>query len=102
MNEFVVKDFTFRIKRMNAIELLAIKSVIAFDNIKDLIETYSYLLEKIEVKVKDSWLQVKQGNNFYPAAIETDVEIIDSLITHILQYIKSVFTKSNGSNASQK
>lgn len=97
MNEFTVKDFKFRIKKMNAIELLALKSSISFDNVDELKQTYDSLLERVEVNVKDNWLQVKQNDNYLPADIETDVELVDGLITAILQYIKSVFTKSNAS-----
>lgn len=103
MNEFVVGDFRFRIKKMNAIELLAVKNTIAFNTADELKHTYEGLLEKIEVNIKnDDWLQVKQGNTYYPVGIEDDVEVIDALITNILQYIKSVFTKSNASNSKQE
>lgn len=91
MNEFKVKDNTFRIKEMNAIELLAFKSQINFDKFKSVVDLYSLVLENVEVKCGDKWLQVKDGNNYYPASIEKDVKSIEGILDNFLQYLKEVF-----------
>jgi len=103
MNEFEVANRKYRIKKMNAIQLLAIRSTMSFDDTEKVNKTYEQMLEHIEVNVKDNdWLQVKQGNNYYPAGIEDEINIIQKLITHFLDYMKSVFMKSSESNNKQE
>ena len=97
MEEFKVKDFTFRLKKMNAIDLLALRSQISFDSFENAQQLYNTILERVEVKVKDDWIQVKQGNNYYPASIEEDVDAIETIISEVMTYLKKVFQKSNAS-----
>lgn len=100
--EFVVANKKYRIKKMNAIELLAIRSTMSFDDTERVAKTYEQMLERIEVNIKgDDWLQVKQGSNYYPAGIEDKADVISELITHFLDYMKSVFLKSSESNNKQ-
>ena len=100
MNEFEVKNFTYRIKRMNAIEVLAFQSQISFDKYEDVLKMYNEILEKIEVKLDNTWLNVKtKGKDiYYPSGIEDDVIAIQELVKHFLDYLKSVFQNSNASN----
>ena len=98
--EFKVKDFTFRVKKMNAIELLALRSQISFNSFADTQNCYNEILMKTEVKIKnDDWQQVKQGNDFYPAGAEDDVELIEEIINNVLEQLKRVFQKSNASKS---
>ena len=97
MNEIVVNNFTYRIKQMNAIELLALRSQLSFDSFDNAKHTYEVLLSYLEVNVKNQWLQVKQGNNYYPHNIENDIDSIQTLIQHITNYLKEVFHLSNAS-----
>lgn len=99
MENFTINDNEYRIKRMNAIELLALRSQISFDNYEETKNFYNLLLEKFEVKCGKEWLQVKDGENYYPAGIENDIELIDTLIAKMMEYLKSVFQKSNASKA---
>lgn len=99
MENFVINEHEYRIKKMNAIEMLALRSQIAFDNFEDTMNFYNLLLEKVEVKCGDKWLQVKDGENYYPAGIEEDVDTIDELIGKAVEYLKSVFRKSNALKA---
>ena len=99
MENFVINEHEYRIKKMNAIEMLALRSQIAFDNFEDTMNFYNLLLEKIEVKCGDKWLQVKDGENYYPAGIEEDVDTVDELIGKAVEYLKSVFRKSNALKA---
>lgn len=97
MEEFKIKDNVFRIKKMNAIEILALRSQVSFDDYASSEKTYIEILSRVEVKVKDEWISIKQGNNFYPEGIEEDVETIEQIITNVLKYLKEVFQKSNAS-----
>jgi len=99
MENFVINEHEYRIKKMNAIEMLALRSQIAFDNFEDTMNFYNLLLEKVEVKCGDKWLQVKDGENYYPAGIEEDVDTVDELIGKAVEYLKSVFRKSNALKA---
>ena len=99
MENFVINEHEYRIKKMNAIEMLALRSQIAFDNFEDTMNFYNLLLEKVEVKCGDKWLQVKDGENYYPAGIEEDIDTVDELIGKAVEYLKSVFRKSNALKA---
>ena len=99
MENFVINEHEYRIKKMNAIEMLALRSQIAFDNFEDTMNFYNLLLEKVEVKCGDKWLQPKDGENYYPAGIEEDVDTVDELIGKAVEYLKSVFRKSNALKA---
>lgn len=96
MQEIVVNNHTYRIKKMNMIEILALQSQITFKSVDSTLNLYNELLERMEVQINDQWIAVKEkGRNiFYPAEIENDFETIQSLVGHFLSYIKSVFTKS--------
>ena len=49
MNEFEVANRKYRIKKMNAIQLLAIRSTMSFDDTEKVSKTYEQILEHIEV-----------------------------------------------------
>lgn len=98
--EITIKNFKFRIKKMNVIELMAIRSTMNFDDVDKLQKTYGNMLERIELNVQDDkWIQVKQGNDFYPSSLETDIELTQELITFFLAYLKEVFQKSSASSS---
>lgn len=104
MNNITINKNNYRVKKMNAIELMALRSQIDFDNYNSVVKMYETLLEKIEVEVNEKWLPVKTvGTNIYvPQGIEDDVEVVEQLISFILEYIKSVFMKSNASKKEQE
>ena len=89
------KDYEFRIKKMNAIEVLAFRGLFDFEDLSTITKLYESFLEKIEVKINDKWLPVKSGNVYLPDKIEEDVEGINILINFFTDYLKSVFPKSN-------
>lgn len=101
-NEFKAQSYKFRIKKMNAIELLALRTTLDFENIEKLQATYNNMLERVEVNIKDDkWIQVKQGDDYYPAGIEDNLELIELIVKEFLNYIKAVFLKSNESKKAQ-
>lgn len=98
--EYIVKNRNFRIKKMNAIELLAIQSQASFEDLTKTEQFFYLVLEKTEVEIKGQWLPVKEKNKniFYPKDVEQDVDTIKELISHFTEYLKDVFLKSNESN----
>lgn len=95
--EFEIKGNVYRIKKMNAIELLALRSQISFEDLTSAEKFYNEILEKFEVKLKDNWLQVKNGNDYFPAGIEDDLDVISELISKMMEYLREVFIKSSKS-----
>ena len=95
--EIVINEDTYRIKEMNAVEILSMQSFVSFDSVDDIEQTYNSFLERIEVKVKDKWMSVKSGKEYYPNGVENSVETISKLIVFFKNYLQSVFQKSNES-----
>ena len=97
--EFTIKGYEnlFRIKKMNAIEVLALRSQIDFENFDKAFEAYMTILEKLEVKVADSWVPVKEkGKNVYfPMGIEDNLPAIEELLNYLTyKYYLPLFKKS--------
>lgn len=97
--EFTIKSYEnlFRIKKMNAIEVLALRSQIDFENFDKAFDAYMTILEKLEVKVADSWVPVKEkGKNIYfPMGIEDNLPAIEELLnTFTYKYYLPLFKKS--------
>lgn len=96
-DSIIIKEHNYRIKKMNAIELLSIQSQISFKSAKQSQACYSQILERIEVQCQDKWLPVKEVDKevYYPAGIENDLVAIQDLIGFFLKWLKEVFQKSN-------
>lgn len=101
--EFTIKnsEYTFRIKEMNAIEVLAIKHCMSFENTEKVERLFNTILEKIEVKIElgdtVKWSAVKEkGRNvFCPAALKDDLLAVNDLMNYFLaDYLKPLFQKS--------
>ena len=97
--EFKLKgyDVLFRIKKMNAIEILAMRSQIDFDSVDKAINTINLALENVEVKCDESWLPVKDRDSFLPVGIENDVKAIDEIFSVFFNELKAVFQQSKTS-----
>lgn len=100
MKEFNIKSRNelFRIKDIAPTTLLALRSTIDFDSLELTDKLYSFILENIEVNIKNSWLNVKgKGMQiYYPSDLATDLTSLDELIQYFLaEYLKPLFTKSN-------
>ena len=100
---FTIKSRTeqFRIKRMNAIETLAIRTNISTKTVDDTTRLFEDILERIEVQFEDDkWLPVKvKGQDaYFPAGIEEDYKAVDELIKFFtFEFLAKVFPKSNES-----
>lgn len=95
MDNIVINNSEYRIKKMNAIEFLALRSQLDFSTMQSTMNCYSTILEQLEIKVKDQWLPVKKGDIYLPAELETNFQLMEELITFFLNYLKEVFPKSN-------
>ena len=92
----------FRIKKMNAIELLGIRSQIDFNNLDSAIEFFKIALEHIEVKIGNDWVPVKMKNRevYLPDGLENDVMAVNELTNYITkEFLMPVFLKSSESKA---
>lgn len=91
IENLVIKNYEFRIKKMNAIEVLALQTVFDVDDYSKVLACFETILEKIEVKIGEQWVTVKDGNNYYPVDVENNVEIIKELVSYFMRYMKEVF-----------
>lgn len=98
MENLVYKDHEYRIKKMNAIELMAMQSQMSFKSYETTQNFYKLLLENMEVCINEKWLPVKEKGRevYYPDKIDEDIEGIEQLLSYYSKYLKSVFQKSNG------
>ena len=95
--EITINNNKYRIKKMNALEVLAFRGRMTLlnDSVEETTKIYEEMLSQIEVNINDKWLQVKQGSNYYPAGLEDDFETIEQLVLFMVRYLKEVFQKSN-------
>lgn len=103
MHEFKIKssELEFRVKKMNAIEVLAVRANISNRTVEESMKSFKTILECIEVRCDNNWIPAKmQGREVYfPDGIENDVNVINELLGHFMgTYLKEVFQKSNESN----
>lgn len=88
---------TFRVKKMNAIEALALRTASSIENPKEAQKFFNEILERLEVQIADKWLPVKEKNveAYYPAGIEDDVATIQKLVDFFMtDFLKPLFMKS--------
>lgn len=99
MGEFEINGNIYRIKKMNAIELLALQSCTNLKDFASAVESFNIIFEHIEVQCGNSWLPVKVAGKeeYYPAEIENDIDTLQQIVAKFIQYIQSVFPKSNAS-----
>lgn len=98
MEEFKIKENTFRVKQMNAIEMLAVKTQFNVDSVDQAIKFITVILERLEVKVKDTWFPCKEKGKeiYYPVGLQDDSETLSELMTEFFRrVIKPVFPKSD-------
>lgn len=97
-NEFILDNFPeykFRIKRLNAVEILALRTQFQLKNYEKSLSFFNLILSKIEVNAGDGWLTVYDGNNFFPAEAETNFALVDGLTGYFLENVLTkVFRKS--------
>lgn len=103
MNEFKIKSstFDFRVKNMNAIEILAMRTQLNNKTLDDAIKSFKSILECIEVKCDVTWIPAKMKDRevYFPDGLENDINVVNELLEYFMgTYLKSVFQKSSESN----
>ena len=91
-------DYQFRIAKMNAIEVLGLRTLIDLTDIDSAIKWYNTLLERVEVQFEGKWYPVKEKNSsvFYPNGIEQDYHLISGICAYFMnEFLKPVFWSSN-------
>lgn len=94
-------NYDFRVKKMNAIEVLAIRTHLVNETIDDTINFFYEVLERIEVKFEDKWLPVKIKNvtQLTPTMLNEDIIALREIIDFFIKtYLRTVFSKSNESS----
>lgn len=87
----------YRVKKMNAIEALALRSASDMKSVDAAKRFFTDVLERMEVQVKDKWLPVKQpGTNVYlPDGIENDFVGVQKLVEFFMkEFLTPFFEKS--------
>lgn len=88
-------NYSFRTKKLRAIEINAIAQTLDLDSIQATIQTQDFILEHLEVSIKGVWTTVKQKNDYWPATLEDDVIATKQLVGWFLNnVVYSAFQKS--------
>lgn len=97
MDNLKIGKNEFRVKKMNAIEVISFRSLMDFSSLDGISSFFKTILENLEVRINDDWLPVKEKNRevYYPNGIENDIKAIDKLLNYFQDYLKEVFTKSS-------
>lgn len=108
--EFTVegaKDLLFKFREMSPIDILTISNDVemfagTYDN--GLYKKYlTEVLENTLVKVNNTWLPVKEGNNYYPASLKTNLKALREITNNFfVEVIRPVFIDSSESTQEQK
>ena len=93
----VYKDNTYRIRKMNAIEALALRSASDMKSVAGAKQFFNDVLERLEVQACEKWLPVKQAdaNVYMPAPIEEEFAGDQALIEFFMkEFLTPFFEKS--------
>ena len=91
-------DLQFRTKDVSPVKMLALQTILDFNNFEKTEALFTFILENVEVRIKDSWMPVKEKGRdlYYPVGIEKDMKTLMALSTYYLNYVVSpLFTQSN-------
>lgn len=91
------KDNVYRIKKMNAIEALALRSASDMKSVAGAKQFFTDVLERLEVQVGEKWLPVKQENTnvYLPDGIQDDFAGVQTLVEFFMQeFLTPFFEKS--------
>lgn len=91
------KDNTYRIKKMNAIEALALRTASDMKSVAGAKQFFTDVLERMEVQVGEKWLPVKQENTnvYLPDGIQDDFVGVQKLTEFFMEeFMTPFFEKS--------
>lgn len=95
-------NLTFRFKNISPVKILSMANEVLMSTQQGSQREHflSEALEATEVKIGETWLPVKEGENYYPASIRDNLNALFQLTNlYFEKVIKPVFT---GSDESQK
>lgn len=87
----------FRIKKMNAIEALALRSASDMKTVSGAKQFFSEVFERLEVQAGDKWLSVKQKDRevYLPDGIENDFNAVQALVEFFMkEFLTPFFERS--------
>ena len=93
----IYKDNTYRIRKMNAIEALALRSASDMKSVAGAKQFFNDVLERLEVQAGEKWLPVKQvdTNVYLPSGIEEDFVGVQTLVEFFMkEFLTPFFEKS--------
>lgn len=101
--EFKVEssELTFRIGDISPVEIISLRAVLDFDDLKKTTNVFNFILEHIEVNVAGVWCKVKEENReiYTPVGIENEFLVLNDISKwFIKEIIMKFFTQSNRSN----
>lgn len=91
------KDNAYRIKKMNAIEALALRTASDMKSVAGAKQFFTDVLERMEVQVGEKWLPVKQENTnvYLPDGIQDDFVGVQKLTEFFMkEFMTPFFEKS--------
>lgn len=93
-----VKGHEFRVKKMNAIEALALKMSSNLKTVESAQTFFNAALERLEVNAGEQWLPVKQKDRdvFLPDGIQNDIDAVQELVEFFLKEFMQPFFSSSG------
>lgn len=104
MKEFEVNGMKFRPKEMSATEVLALETVVNFSDVDSAKYMFDSILERVEVQIKDVWVQVKAKglDSYTPVSLKEDLHTLYEICTQFMKIvITPVFRKSEELKKSQ-
>lgn len=97
MSNFEYKDNTYRVRKMNAIEALALRVASDMKSVAGAKQFFIDVLERLEIQVGEKWLLVKQPNTnvYLPDGIDNDFEGVQQLVEFFMkEFLTPFFEKS--------
>lgn len=92
-----IKGNVYRIKKMNAIEALALRSASDMKTVAGAKQFFTDVLERLEVQAGEKWLPVKQAdaNVYLPDGIQDDFTGVQALVEFFMkEFLTPFFEKS--------
>ena len=99
--EFTVKGHTYRVKKLSALRVLAIRTQADFSDVDKAEQFFGTLLECLEVNVNGIWedVKIKGKDIFCPIELETNPMLIKELCeTFTNEYLFPLFQESSELN----
>ena len=97
LEEFQVKncDLKFRFEKFKPVQLLSFANNLTFTDFKVSEELYDKILNKTQCLLEGNWVNIKNGDSFWPQYLEERIDILQSIITKFLvEFLSPVFQNS--------